>query len=59
MHKNDLQYMEGFQDELKAFIGRVKDRAQARIDKAMKEYEEVKVNNTNGWVGNFWFLQRT
>ena len=41
MRKNDLQYMEGFQDELKSFIGRVKDRAQARIDKAMKEYEEV------------------
>jgi len=40
MRKNDLQYMEGFQDELKSFIGRVKDRAQARIDKAMKEYEE-------------------
>ena len=41
MRKNDLQYMEGFKDELKSFIGRVKDRAQARIDKAMKEYEEV------------------
>ena len=41
MRKNDLQYMDGFKDELKAFVGRVKERAQARIDKAMKEYEEV------------------
>lgn len=41
MRKSDDQYMHGFNDELKAFIGRVKDRAQARIDKAMKEYEEV------------------
>jgi len=40
MRKNDEQYREGFEDELKSFIGRVKDRAQARIDKAMKEYEE-------------------
>merc|ERR1712002_808752 len=40
MRKNDEQYRSGFEEELKAFIGRVKDRAQARIDKAMKEYEE-------------------
>ena len=40
MCKNDEQYRTGFEDELKSFIGRVKDRAQARIDKAMKEYEE-------------------
>lgn len=40
MRKNDEQYISGFQDELKSFIGRVKERAQARIDKAMKEYEE-------------------
>jgi len=40
MRKDDAQYMQGFNDELQAFIGRVKDRAQARIDKAMKEYEE-------------------
>jgi len=40
MRKNDEQYKTGFQEELTAFIGRVKDRAQARIDKAMKEYEE-------------------
>lgn len=40
MNKNDEQYKTGFEDELKSFIQRVKDRAQARIDKAMKEYEE-------------------
>jgi len=40
MRKNDEQYRTGFEDELKSFIGRVKERAQARIDKAMKEYEE-------------------
>lgn len=40
MRKGDEQYKAGFDDELKSFIGRVKDRAQARIDKAMKEYEE-------------------
>jgi len=40
MRKGDEQYMAGFDDELKSFIGRVKERAQARIDKAMKEYEE-------------------
>lgn len=40
MRKNDVQYVDGFNDELQSFIGRVKERAQARIDKAMKEYEE-------------------
>jgi len=40
MRKKDDVYMKGFNDELQSFIGRVKDRAQARIDKAMKEYEE-------------------
>ena len=44
MRKDDRQYKDGFQDELKSFIGRVKERAQARIDKAMKEHEEV------GWL---------
>ena len=41
MRKREDQYMEGFNDELRAFIQRVKDRAKARIEKAMKEYEEV------------------
>ena len=35
------EYMEAFDDELKSFLQRVKERAQARIDKAMKEAEEV------------------
>ncbi|XP_006008466.1 hsp90 co-chaperone Cdc37 [Latimeria chalumnae] len=36
----DQQYMEAFNDELEAFKERVKGRAQARIEKAIKEYEE-------------------
>ncbi|XP_065511123.1 hsp90 co-chaperone Cdc37 [Caloenas nicobarica] len=36
----DQQYMEGFNDELDAFKERVRGRAKARIEKAMKEYEE-------------------
>ncbi|XP_034996273.1 hsp90 co-chaperone Cdc37 [Zootoca vivipara] len=36
----DQQYMEGFNDELEAFKGRVRGRAKARIERAMKEYEE-------------------
>ena len=33
--------MEGFHDELKSFIKRIKDRAKVRIEKAMEEYEAV------------------
>ncbi|XP_061469750.1 hsp90 co-chaperone Cdc37 [Rhineura floridana] len=36
----DQQYMEGFNDELEAFKDRVRGRAKARIERAMKEYEE-------------------
>ncbi|XP_032868187.1 hsp90 co-chaperone Cdc37 [Amblyraja radiata] len=36
----DKQYVEAFNDELEAFKERVRGRAQARIEKAMKEYEE-------------------
>lgn len=32
--------MEGFNDELESFKVRVQDRAKARIERAMKEYEE-------------------
>lgn len=39
MRKGEDSYMEGFHIELKAFIGRIKERAQARIEKAMEEYE--------------------
>ncbi len=41
MRKGEDSYMEGFHIELKAFIGRIKERAQARIEKAMEEYEAV------------------
>lgn len=46
MRKNDVQYVDGFNDELQSFIVRVKERAQARIDKAMKEYEEAREKKT-------------
>ncbi|NXK74804.1 CDC37 protein, partial [Amazona guildingii] len=36
----DQQYMEGFNEELEAFKERVRGRAKARMEKAMKEYEE-------------------
>ncbi|XP_058022077.1 hsp90 co-chaperone Cdc37 isoform X2 [Ahaetulla prasina] len=36
----DQQYMEGFNDELESFKVRVQERAKARIERAMKEYEE-------------------
>ena len=39
------EYMDAFEDELQSFLQRVKGRAQARIDKAMKEAEEVRLNN--------------
>jgi len=34
------EYMDSFNDELIAFRGRIKEKAQSRIDKAMKEIEE-------------------
>ncbi|XP_029204204.2 hsp90 co-chaperone Cdc37-like [Acropora millepora] len=34
------EYMEAFDDELRSFLERVKERAQARIEKAMKEAEQ-------------------
>lgn len=37
------EYMDAFEDELKSFLLRVKERAQAHIDKAMKEAEEVRL----------------
>ncbi|XP_020914708.1 hsp90 co-chaperone Cdc37, partial [Exaiptasia diaphana] len=39
--KSDFpEYMEAFNDELTSFKKRVKERAEARIEKAMKEAEE-------------------
>ena len=37
----EQQYMDAFNDELSSFKDRIRARAQARIDAAMKEYEEV------------------
>ncbi|XP_014676648.1 PREDICTED: hsp90 co-chaperone Cdc37-like [Priapulus caudatus] len=36
----DKVYLDAFEDELRLFKGRVKERAEARIERAMKEYEE-------------------
>ncbi|KAM6038317.1 hsp90 co-chaperone Cdc37 [Chlamydotis macqueenii] len=36
----DQQYMEGFNEELEAFKERVRGRAKARVEKAVREYEE-------------------
>lgn len=36
----DQQYMEGFNDELEAFKERVRGRAKARVERALREYEE-------------------
>ncbi|NWS79119.1 CDC37 protein, partial [Crotophaga sulcirostris] len=36
----DQQYMEGFTEELEAFKERVRGRARARVEKALREYEE-------------------
>ena len=39
----ERQYMDAFEDELSAFIERVKSRAQVRIEEATKKLEEVSV----------------
>ena len=39
------EYMEAFDDELKSFLVRVNERAEARIERAMKEAEEVRLEN--------------
>ena len=41
MKSSDRQTQEAFEDELSSFISRVKKRAQAKVEEAMKEYEEV------------------
>ena len=38
---SDRQALDAFEDELSSFISRVKKRAQAKVEEAMKEYEEV------------------
>ncbi|XP_073238383.1 hsp90 co-chaperone Cdc37-like [Porites lutea] len=42
------EYMEAFDDELKSFLVRVKERAEARIERAMKEAEEEDRQNRLG-----------
>ena len=39
----ERQYMDAFEDELSAFIERVKSRAQVRIEEATHKIEEVSV----------------
>ena len=39
----ERQYMDAFEDELSAFIERVKSRAQVRIEEATQKIEEVSV----------------
>ena len=43
MKTAERQYLEAFEDELSSFISRVKKRAQARVEEAVKNYEEVRV----------------
>lgn len=47
------EYMDAFNDELESFKKRVKERAEARIEKAMKEAEEVRYNMVV--CGFHWF----
>ena len=42
----DKTYTETYEDEVQGFIGRVKERARIRVEKAMQEYEEVR-NSSN------------
>ena len=61
------EYMEAFDDELKSFLVRVKERAEARIERAMKEAEEVRLKNrkthtkkksTQKLINNSWRKKR-
>ena len=47
MKTAEKQYVEAFEDELKSFILRVQQRAQVRIENAMKEAEEVCKNHAH------------
>ena len=58
--------MDAYEDEVQGFIGRVKGRAHVRIEKAMKEYEEVcmrplvrSVNYYNILQSKSGFLRKT
>lgn len=50
------EYMDAFEDELQSFLQRVKERAQARIDKAYKEAIEVRLNKLGSRCTNDYFL---
>ena len=41
MKTAEKQYIEAFEDELSSFLLRIRQRAQVRIENAMKEAEEV------------------
>ena len=45
MKTAEKQYIEAFEDELRSFLLRVQQRAQVRIENAMKEAEEVRNNH--------------
>lgn len=40
----EKQYTDAFNEELEAFRGRIRERAQARIEAAVQEYEEVSIS---------------
>lgn len=40
----DKQYKDAFDDELKSFKERVRERGKKRLEEAMKEVEEVSMN---------------
>ena len=42
MKTAERQYIEAFEDELRSFLLRVQQRAQVRIENAMKEAEAVR-----------------
>lgn len=42
MKTAEQTYIDAYEDEVQSFIGRVEDRAQVRIQNAMKELEEVR-----------------
>jgi cell division cycle protein 37 len=48
IQKSDKEYNEAFQDELKSFKERIRQRAKKRIEQAMKEVEEEERRNRIG-----------
>lgn len=46
MRTAEKQYIDAFEDELRSFLTRVQQRAQVRIEAAMKEAEEVRTVQT-------------